>query len=278
VLSALSTTGAGAQEPVAPLPSHPVATAFAQVALPPVSARPPAILQGEGDGTPERRTFARLPLNLVRGAVGVFHLENLRPALVGMSVSGGATVFIDEAVREAVSDPDNQIGQSLESWGSPSLAGGIVAGLFLVTRATGPSRFRDVTYDWLTAHLVTGAYTALLKQAVGRRRPNGQNANSFPSGHASNAFALAAVAERHYGWKVGIPAYGLASAVALSRLQRDMHYLADVTAGATLGYIVGRSVVRMNGGPTPAAKRRQVIVTPVVGRGTRAIVVQAAWN
>ena len=85
-----------------------------------------------------------------------------------------------------------------------------------------------------------------MKVAVGRERPNQQDNKSFPSGHTSNAFALAAVAERHYGWKIGAPAYLLAGVVGLSRLHQDKHWLSDVMAGATLGYLVGRTTVRVN--------------------------------
>ena len=99
--------------------------------------------------------------------------------------------------------------------------------------------------DMLDAFVVNGVYTLVLKAAVRRERPNEQDNKAFPSGHTSNAFALAAVAERHYGWKAGVPAYLLASAVGVSRLQRNKHHLSDVVAGAALGYIVGRTVVRV---------------------------------
>jgi membrane-associated phospholipid phosphatase len=134
-----------------------------------------------------------------------------------------------------------------------------------------------MSYDLLDAFLVNGAYTSVLKVAVGRERPNGQDERSFPSGHASNAFALAAVVERHYGWKAGIPAYALASAVGASRLQRNKHYLSDVLAGATLGYIVGRTVVRVNGRPLEKAGGPRVSFNPVVGRRTRALLVSVAF-
>jgi membrane-associated phospholipid phosphatase len=134
-----------------------------------------------------------------------------------------------------------------------------------------------MSYDLLDAFLVNGAYTSVLKVAVGRERPNGQDEKSFPSGHTSNAFALAAVVERHYGWKAGLPAYAVASAVAVSRLQRNKHYVSDVLAGATLGYIVGRTVARVNGQPLEGPKGPQVTLTPVVGRRTRALVVAVTF-
>jgi membrane-associated phospholipid phosphatase len=95
---------------------------------------------------------------------------------------------------------------------------------------------------------------------------------SFPSGHASTAFTLAAVAERHFGWKVGLPAYSVAGLVAVSRLQRNKHYLSDVIAGATLGYIVGRTVVRVNGQPLDAPRGAQFSLSPVITRHSRALV------
>jgi membrane-associated phospholipid phosphatase len=129
-----------------------------------------------------------------------------------------------------------------------------------------------MTYDWMHAFLINAGYTTLLKEVIHRERPNGEDNLSFPSGHASNAFTLAAVAERHYGWKAGLPAYTLASLVAVSRLHRNKHYLSDVLAGATLGYIVGRTVVRVNGKPLDTPRGgAQLSLSPVVGRRTRGI-------
>jgi hypothetical protein len=42
-----------------------------------------------------------------------------------------------------------------------------------------------MSYDLLDAFLVLWAYTNVVKAAVGRERPNGQDAKSLPSGHAS---------------------------------------------------------------------------------------------
>jgi membrane-associated phospholipid phosphatase len=129
-----------------------------------------------------------------------------------------------------------------------------------------------MTYDMLDASIVNLAYTEVLKLAVGRERPNGQDQKSFPSGHTSNAFTLATVAERHYGWKLGVPAYLIAGVVGASRIQQDKHHLSDVLAGATLGYIVGRTVVRVNSRPLEGAVRGASIqVSPILGRDVRGV-------
>lgn len=129
-----------------------------------------------------------------------------------------------------------------------------------------------MTYDMLDAAIVNFGYTEALKLAVGRERPNGKDNKSFPSGHTSNAFTLATVAERHYGWKVGVPAYLAAGLVGASRLKQDMHYLSDVVAGATVGFIVGRAVVRVNGGRAVVGTKKVALqMTPLVGRHTRGL-------
>jgi membrane-associated phospholipid phosphatase len=198
------------------------------------------------------------------------------PALAGgAAIAVGAT--LDDEVARGLAAPDNGFGQSLETGGQPLWTGGVVTVLFVAGRFSHGTRFRAASYDWLDAILVTGGYTTVLKELVGRERPNGEDDKSFPSGHTASAFALAAVTERHYGWKVGVPVYALATAVAVSRLQRDKHYLTDVIAGATLGYIVGRTVVRVNGGDASPGRSTKVSVAPVLARRTRALTVNVSF-
>jgi membrane-associated phospholipid phosphatase len=181
------------------------------------------------------------------------------------------STIVDDDIAKAIADPDHSFGTSFESGASPTVVGAALVVAFAAGRLSDRPRIRALTYDWTDAFLVNAGYTTLLKAAVHRERPNGEDQKSFPSGHASSAFALAAVAERHYGWKVGVPAYGLAGAVAVSRLQRNKHYLSDVVAGSTIGYLVGRTVVRVNQ-PPASSRARQFGVTPVITRRCRAIV------
>lgn len=88
--------------------------------------------------------------------------------------------------------------------------------------------------------------TAILKAAVKRIRPNDSShpnfflRYSFPSGHASGSFAVAAVVHELFGTNAGIGAYLLAGLVALSRIHDNEHYLSDVLFGAGLGVALGR--------------------------------------
>ena len=219
-----------------------------------------------------RRTIRRLPANLGRGFVGAFHGDNLVPFLVGGSATATAS-FFDEEVRESLQATTQDWGDTLETGAGPVWSTVFVAGMFSAGRFSNGPRFRAMTYDMLDAAVVNFGYTELIKVAVGRERPNAQDTKSFPSGHTSNAFALAAVAERHYGWRVGVPAYLLAGLVGASRLEQDKHYLSDVVAGAALGFIVGRTVVRVNSRPIEGDSRRgaTLSVAPIVTRRARGV-------
>jgi membrane-associated phospholipid phosphatase len=86
---------------------------------------------------------------------------------------------------------------------------------------------------------VSEAATRGLKEITDKRRPNGDCCESFPSGHASRAFAGATFIQQRYGWKYAIPAYAGAAFVAWSRVEADKHFVEDVIAGAALGVTAG---------------------------------------
>ena len=108
--------------------------------------------------------------------------------------------------------------------------------------------------DLIRAQVLTQGITQGVKLLAGRTRPDGTSL-SFPSGHTASAFATGTVLQRHFGWKVGIPAYGLAAYVGASRLSENRHYLSDVIFGATLGVLAGRQV-------TVSVGRTRFAITP----------------
>ncbi|BCS32153.1 hypothetical protein TBR22_A13630 [Luteitalea sp. TBR-22] len=110
-----------------------------------------------------------------------------------------------------------------------------------IGRALKHERAAVVGADLVRAQLVNTVFTQGLKLSVNRTRPDGTDW-SFPSGHASGTFANAAVLHRHFGWKVGAPAYAVATYVAASRLQANRHFASDVIFGAGVGLISGRAV------------------------------------
>ncbi|CAM3678308.1 phosphatase PAP2 family protein [Rheinheimera salexigens] len=81
------------------------------------------------------------------------------------------------------------------------------------------------------------AVTYGLKMAISKQRPNGEDDDAFPSGHASMAFQGAAFIQQRYGWKQGAAAYALATYVGYSRVKTDQHDSRDVLAGAAVGIL-----------------------------------------
>jgi membrane-associated phospholipid phosphatase len=219
-----------------------------------------------------RRTMGAFAKNLGRNFVGVFAKDNLAPFLIGASVTG-ASSFLDQGVQARYGqNTDSLLANSGSLAGGPSCMLPLMGGLFLAGRVSHSGTFRAATYDMAQAFIVNSTYTEIFKRAVGRQRPDMSDNKSFPSGHASNAFALATVANAHFGAKVGIPAYLAAGAIGLARVDKNKHNLSDVVAGSALGYIVGRTVVKQDGGTTRGRKTRFQLVpsAPPSGAGVGA--------
>lgn len=74
-----------------------------------------------------------------------------------------------------------------------------------------------------------------LKYLIREKRPDSNAHDSFPSGHATAAFA-AATAESSLHPKQAPLWFLGATAISLSRIRLNQHYPRDVIAGAALGY------------------------------------------
>jgi membrane-associated phospholipid phosphatase len=223
----------------------------------------------------DRRTLSAFPKNLGRNFVGVFSGQNLLPFAVGVGATPLASAY-DYRTKDLLQGACASCGKVGATAGGSAIVP-VVGALFMAGRFAPQGKFRATTYDFAQAMIVTGAYTGILKYSVQRERPDGSDSLSFPSGHTSAAFSLAGVASHHYGWKVGVPMYALATGIGLSRIESDRHHLSDVIAGATLGLIVGRTVTRLDG--ERPAKKRFVSVGPATdphGQGV-GLGLSASW-
>lgn len=78
-----------------------------------------------------------------------------------------------------------------------------------------------------------------LKRVIRAPRPDSGSHNSFPSGHATAAFALAGMASQWHPKEAPFW-YAGAAAIAYSRVDLNRHTWADVIGGAALGYSIAR--------------------------------------
>lgn len=122
---------------------------------------------------------------------------------------------------------------------SVETAGSIIAVLVpsVAYGATFHLHDKDGRNQFYKSFFTNVAVTWSLKQAVDKTRPNGEDNESFPSGHSSVAFQGAAFIHRRYGWKYAMPAYIGSTFVAWSRVKSDNHYVVDVVSGAAIGIV-----------------------------------------
>jgi hypothetical protein len=136
---------------------------------------------------------------------------------------------------------------------------------------------RDTGRDAIESSIIAaGIITPLLKKGFGRARPiqdehkpfdfdPGSMQESFPSGHATNAFAIAsAIAGHSKGWVIPTLAYGVASTVAFSRMNDNVHWASDVFTGAVIGTATGKMLVHRH--QMVATRRAEWSFTPMIGK------------
>jgi hypothetical protein len=177
---------------------------------------------------------------------------------------GAAGSAAAHAADRNVSERLSNASQLHETFESGAIIGGTPFQLtsafatYVFGRASGRPCVATIGAELFRAQLMAEALTVGLKHVVRRNRPEGSG-YSFPSGHTTVSFASATVLQQHFGWKVGLPAYGVAAYVAASRVQMKRHYVSDVAFGAALGIAAGRTIA--------FGRKRQLRLEPALTPG-----------
>jgi membrane-associated phospholipid phosphatase len=207
--------------------------------------------------------------------------------LIFAGVAGGIAglTFADEDIQRAVqrnrNEMVNSVFDAIEPFGA-EYSFGLIGAFYVGGELFHDERAKAVGLDGLTASIIaSGIIATPTKYVVGRDRPPAgrgagvyqpfSNNHSFPSGHATQAFAVASVIAEHYDsiW-IKASSYTLATMVGFSRMNKNAHWASDVAAGAAIGTFVGRTVVHFN------ENHRHLALSPVIGPDIQAV--QLTWS
>jgi membrane-associated phospholipid phosphatase len=194
----------------------------------------------------------------------------------GVAAGIGTVAVFDHDIQRAVQRNRNgtldSVANAVQPFGNeyaPAVLGAFYAGGELFK----DSRLNAVAMDGAAASIIaSGLILQPLKYGIGRSRPGANagaynfhpfnGADSFPSGHTTEAFVLATVIAEHYdSICIKAAAYTVASAVGWARLNNNAHWASDVLAGAALGTFVSHVVVHYN------LSQRRISLAPLVGPG-----------
>ena len=161
--------------------------------------------------------------------------------------------------------------KKVSDYGVASLIGA-GAGMYLFSFPTHKERWQETGFLAGEAALNSLVTVEALKYSLGRERPyqnggNGaffQGGTSFPSEHAAAAWSIAGIFAHEYpGTVPSLFAYGMASAVSISRIRAHQHFPSDVLIGGVLGYLISQNIYRRHhdaelGGATFESPRETV--------------------
>jgi hypothetical protein len=151
-------------------------------------------------------------------------------------------------------------------------------GSFLLGHMTHNDHLQEAGLLSGEAAINSTAVAYLFKETTQRQRPLEGNHNgdfftggaSFPSEHSAIAWSVASVWAHEYpGWLSQASAYGLASAVTLTRVTAQQHFPSDVIIGSALGWYFGRQVYRAHHDPEVGGSGWGSLIEEKTGEKTR---------
>ena len=243
-----------------------VAPAFAQEPEPAVDPATTASLSTAGDAN----IFRKLFVMVVRDVKELSSADSRHILMNGATLAMAALPLDDVTTLGASSS--TILKASFSGWGKALgrewVQGGTALATYVGGRLLNKPKMARVGSDLIEAQVFALTLTQGIKFASNRTRPDGE-ARSFPSGHASAAFATASVLQRRFGRKAAIPAYGMAVYTSMSRLQANSHFASDIMFGAALGVVAGRIATievaqsRLHVSALPTRRGVSIVVTPV---------------
>ena len=164
-----------------------------------------------------------------------FSTEGIFPLLRGLIFTGTEHGFIKHKALFSHKD-------EVHKWNDYAVGGAPLAATWLLKAAGVNSRSkteRMLTANAMALGISFGA-SQLLKHTVSETRPDMSDDHSFPSGHATLAFASATILSREYGYLspwITVGGYATATGTQLLRMQHNRHWINDLYTGAGIGMV-----------------------------------------
>ncbi len=177
----------------------------------------------------------------------------------GHDEDGGADLSIEREIRSDVQGRGHIVARRFSSLAEASTGAVFIGTTYLIGRWSHHDPLAEASSLSAEALLDAGLWCTVLKGVTARTRPSGggtgdfltyhppsgQVNGSFPSGHATGAFAVATVfagVYREHRWVPWVT-YGAAGLIGASRVALGRHFPSDVLVGAMLGNSMGRMVL-----------------------------------
>lgn len=159
-------------------------------------------------------------------------------AVIVVSITAGIC-FADEEIQEFFQEnrsrATDQIADIFKLFGDERYTLPPLGLLYLF----GDDKAKKTALLGFKSFLITGIFTQVIKYSIQRERPDSGNP-SFPSGHTSSAFTIAAIGAEEYG--CSIIWYCAATLCGLAIINNNRHFASDVFFGGCLEYFTAKVI------------------------------------
>lgn len=182
-----------------------------------------------------------------------------------LSISTFELMLLDRDFQESVQKNRTYTTDRISRWTdqyTKRVTNLTIGGLYITGLLFQDTKLKKTSLLCLESVAIAEGITQGLKHLIGRSRPWGNKGAfnfdpfkyppppyslSFPSGHATVAFALSSViSEQYRSWWVSLISYSFAVTVALGRVNNQAHFVSDVFCGGIIGTAVGRCLVKFH--------------------------------
>ncbi len=249
--------------------------AWLSVAFLPMFAVPGAT-HAQWSTSEDPRRFLTWPLQDARDLVSEINAERI----VYLAGIGGVLTVMSTQDRKitrhttetAASESLSPVIRVVEEFGNARAVRPMAAMVLIGALMSDDPRMQDAAFTSLEAVVFANAVTNTLKAVAGRARPYQEMGpgrfepfsgnTSFPSGHATTAFALVTPWLLYYPHHATAGLLVLTTGTALTRVATNVHWFTDVVAGSAIGFTTAYWLTQRH-----KQSNERILLAPMVADG-----------